>query len=137
MAADASPVELANGLDLINSISVVEQKANSTSFCSGTIPPYRPVQRDTYESAAIHLDRGKDWQVSIRREAWTVTSIAGYVARRRIIPAPEVNQMRVATRMHMEQAKKRRFSRERISVLPFAGSRGPYLLAASAISKVN
>jgi len=44
----------------------------------------------------------------IRREAWTATSIAGYVVRRRIIPAPELNQMRVAIGMHTEEAKKQK-----------------------------
>lgn len=47
------------------------------------------------------------------------TSIAGYVARRRIIPAPELNQMRAATGMHMEEAKKEDVSRESENICSF------------------
>lgn len=61
LGADVSSMELASGLDVINSILVsIEQKANSTSFCLRITAENRPAQRDIYESAAIHLVRGKD-----------------------------------------------------------------------------
>jgi len=49
---------LAYDLDLINVLVSTEQKVNSTSFCPRTTDV--SMQRDIYESAAIHLVRGKD-----------------------------------------------------------------------------